>query len=568
MVVSGTESALDRVGLAIGADAMPSVPPTIRITHAPGSQVAQWHLSRTVRALGPVISFAPSGTEFAQPIAVTLPYNPAEIPAQTDPRALVVLHRSAIGHGAMRVDVTPIASANEEAGTVTVMLSHFSDAVVVLDPLAPQVMMIGGAEAPSADQLGDTERVPTLPCDQIFPGLSQATGYIVVKDDEAFWRTVDRNVTDGTTSQLRMRRIIRYLFAEDGGEIDRVPVAPLRTGYETALYRWIKQRVIANTARITPQEVMNAALNAVKGADGTAEMGTAMLTALNVIRVLSRPNFWVNDCTSGSRAGRVCPEDQPNCGWDRNNGTYGHPASDPMQPLFQDLLGSRSVDDGPTLGQHLGARVGELFRGDRIAGLFNRERGAFASMPYTSTDEMNGGSHYYFFTGAVGEHFLGSAPTEMGLLVERIIKIGPAFRAGIVQGIHFQDGADLVAGCIARAAAQHPGRSAAGQAALDPNAPSTTAQDAAVSTLRLEDGGCAPLARVREACPWTPAGFSVGECDQGWCWDGGPNGFLACKPKEVPANGFRNENNNVECGSGFVRGVDACTRLLTCSSAR
>jgi hypothetical protein len=550
---------------------MPATPPTIRVTQSPGAQVAQWRLAHAVRAIGPVVSFAPSGTEFSQPIAVTLPYDPSQITDQTDPRSVVVLHRSSIGQGAMRVDITPVVATNEQEGTVTVMLSHFSDAVVVLDPQAPQVIMVGPSDLPSAAQLGDTERVPTVPCDQVLPGLSQATGYIVVNDADAFWRTVDRNVTDGSTSQLRVRRIIRYLFAEDGGEIDHIPVAPLRTGYETALYRWVKQRVIANTSRITPQEVMDAALNVVKGPDRTAEMGTAMLTALNVIRALSRPSFWVNDSTSGSRAGRVCPDDQPNCGWDRNNGTYGHPASDPMQPMFQDLLGSRSIDSGPALGLRLGARVGDLFTGDRIAALFNRERGAFSNLPYTSTDEMNGGSHYYFFTGAMGEHFLGSVPAELGLLVERIIKIGPAFRAGIVQGIHFQDGADLVHGCIARAAAQNSGLHAS-----DPNTPTVgpdadagaggVSGPATVVPSRFEDGGCRPLPRVREPCPWTPAGYSVGECDLGFCWDGGPNGFLACKPKETPANAHRNENSNLECNAGFVGSVDPCTRMLTCSA--
>lgn len=572
--VTGTASALDRVGLQIPAEAAPPNGPAIRVTQAPSTQLAQWNLSRPMRALGPIVSFAPSGTSFSAPITVTLPYNPREIPAQSDPRSLVVLHRSSIGERAMRVDVVPVMSVDEDGETVTVQLSHFSDAVVALDPQAPQVIFVGPSTLPSATQLGDTERVPTVPCNQTLPGLSRETGYTVVRDDAAFWRTVDRNVTDGTTSQLPVRRIIRYLFAEDGGEIDQTPVAPLRTGYETALYRWLKRRIMANTSRITPQEMMEAALDVVKGPDRTAEMGTAMLTALNVVRILSRPSFWANDWTSGGArtTGLVCPDDQPNCGWDRNNGTYGHPATDPMAPIFRDLLGSRSVDDGTTLGQHLGARNGDRFLADRISGLFRREGGAFAAMPYVSTDEMNGGSHYYFFTGAVGEHFLGSVPSELGLLVERIIKIGPAFRAGIVQGIHFQDGADLVHDCLARAAAEHPGQLATGQAPTDPNAQpqpanNTTTPSAAPNPYLLPDGGCATLPRIREKCPWTPEGYSVGECTPGFCWDGGPQGMLACKARETPANAHRNEDNNPVCNDGFARSLEPCTGLLICTAA-
>jgi hypothetical protein len=61
-----------------------------------------------------------------------------------------------------------------------------------------------------------------------------------------------------------------------------------------------------------------------------------------------------------------------------------------------------------------------------------------------------------------------------------------------------------------------------------------------------------------------PTGYSVGECGPGFCWDGGPQGTLACKQENtnVP-NAHLNDLNNLVCNDGFGTQMrDPCTGVL------
>ena len=73
---------------------------------------------------------------------------------------------------------------------------------------------------------------------------------------------------------------------------------------------------------------------------------------------------------------------------------------------------------------------------------------------------------------------------------------------------------------------------------------------------------CPEQPRKAEKCPWTPDGYAVGECTPGFCFDGGPQGFLACKQRDAPPGSARGENLNVYCPTGAPV-HDRCTGVLT-----
>jgi len=75
---------------------------------------------------------------------------------------------------------------------------------------------------------------------------------------------------------------------------------------------------------------------------------------------------------------------------------------------------------------------------------------------------------------------------------------------------------------------------------------------------------CPQQTMTARPCPWMPTGYSVGECGPGFCWDGGPQGTLACKQENtnVP-NAHLNDLNNLVCNDGFGTPVrDPCTGVL------
>lgn len=74
---------------------------------------------------------------------------------------------------------------------------------------------------------------------------------------------------------------------------------------------------------------------------------------------------------------------------------------------------------------------------------------------------------------------------------------------------------------------------------------------------------CPPQVPRMQRCPWTPTWASLQPCAPGYCWDGGPQGTLACKQEnqKVP-NARVNDLNNVVCNDGFRPVRDPCTAVL------
>jgi hypothetical protein len=71
-----------------------------------------------------------------------------------------------------------------------------------------------------------------------------------------------------------------------------------------------------------------------------------------------------------------------------------------------------------------------------------------------------------------------------------------------------------------------------------------------------------PVPTVREKCPWTPEGYAVESCSKGFCWDGGPQGSLACKQKDSVPNSGRTYTSDLVCSEGYVAERDTCTNVI------
>lgn len=76
---------------------------------------------------------------------------------------------------------------------------------------------------------------------------------------------------------------------------------------------------------------------------------------------------------------------------------------------------------------------------------------------------------------------------------------------------------------------------------------------------------CPPPVYERRKCPWTPEGYGVEPCGPGFCWDGGPQGSLACKQEESVPNSGRTYTTDLVCNEGYVAERDPCTNeILRC----
>jgi hypothetical protein len=116
-----------------------------------------------------------------------------------------------------------------------------------------------------------------------------------------------------------------------------------------------------------------------------------------------------------------------------------------MYPVLQDLLGKASVDDGDPLPQFF-VKQGKLdprSGGDPnnwAKNLFqpNGPMALFAPLPGTTNAIDNGGSHYYFWVGALGYAIFGTAATEVGFWRELTTKqkqgLGPQAEIQIANG--------------------------------------------------------------------------------------------------------------------------------------
>ena len=73
---------------------------------------------------------------------------------------------------------------------------------------------------------------------------------------------------------------------------------------------------------------------------------------------------------------------------------------------------------------------------------------------------------------------------------------------------------------------------------------------------------CPPKIQVIQKCPYSPDGYQVLPCSEGFCFDTGPRGSYICVQTEVPANGKRTYTGPVECLPGFTAEIDPCTGVL------
>ncbi|MBK9072278.1 MAG: hypothetical protein IPL79_14960 [Myxococcales bacterium] len=430
-------------------------------------------------------------------------------------------------------------------------------------PAGPQVMIMP-YEPPPAQLLAPTQHDEMRGCrDQLAGVLFEVVRgtYTTYLDVPAFWAAAGVPPNEQTSAYLGS-----YLYAEDGGATSSLatgadqPVKPIRTGFEVGLYRLIKEHIVRGGAPLTPAQILHYSLASVREPNGRANIATAIVTAHNVVRAMARPDKWVGDLVDVR--GQPCPDVNPNCGYDAATaGHYGHPPTDVMMPVFRDLIGASSVDAGVSFYQLRGGRAGLVDQAVLLAA-FAPGSSAFAQLPAASTALHNGGSHYYYWIGAVGQIFLGASVTEMGNLVERVITKLPSDPwAGYVQGEHLLDGKH-VAGCL-----QQMGNAplpASGTLPVTIGVPHTATVSPATTVGSSGNGlrACPPAATTRERCPWTPADASVSECPAGWCWDGGFVGSLACKQPETPIGASRNDLNDVKCPAGTTSRSDPCSRVV------
>jgi len=73
---------------------------------------------------------------------------------------------------------------------------------------------------------------------------------------------------------------------------------------------------------------------------------------------------------------------------------------------------------------------------------------------------------------------------------------------------------------------------------------------------------CPPLVTEQRKCPWTPDGYTVEACGPGFCWDGGPQGSLACKQEQGVPNSGRTYTSDLVCSEGYVAERDPCTNVI------
>ncbi len=236
-----------------------------------------------------------------------------------------------------------------------------------------------------------------------------------VFDAKALW---DLLPPAGAMPFGRVLTLGQYIRKEDGH------VQPIRTGREQALYDAIKAFARDQPTRTLDfGHILQMALDASAGSDGRANISIAMLTAHNVVRAMARPNQW------------WYPDLINNPDYDRS--------TDPMKDIFADL---QSVEPGslPSIMIARGAPVQVKHGKIQPAWtevLFAREGGVFATAPGAKDAVWNGGSHYYFWIGALANH-MGYTESVVGALWEMLLKVyEEQGMQGLVQLQHYGCGA-------------------------------------------------------------------------------------------------------------------------------
>ncbi len=115
----GTVSTPDGVTIHVPAGAL-AQPTTISVTPAPDAPTPGG-----VTLVGAPYTFGPEGTQFAVPVAVTLPYDPAKLPAGFAPSSLTI-YTAHVGTS----EYTPLATAIVDATHVWAYTTHFSTFLV------------------------------------------------------------------------------------------------------------------------------------------------------------------------------------------------------------------------------------------------------------------------------------------------------------------------------------------------------------------------------------------------------------------------------------------------------
>ncbi|MBI4567211.1 MAG: putative Ig domain-containing protein [Planctomycetes bacterium] len=138
-------------------------------------------------AVGPAVRFTPSGTTFASPAKVTLPFDPAAIPEgfTTDHLVIARYDERAVGGP---VDLLPVVDLNRAASLATTLTEHFTTLQVMVNrsllTLFPAVLPVATAGLPYAVDLPVSgSRLPyafALAGGQLPPGLTldAATGRV------------------------------------------------------------------------------------------------------------------------------------------------------------------------------------------------------------------------------------------------------------------------------------------------------------------------------------------------------------------------------------------------------
>lgn len=85
---------------------------------------------------------------------------------------------------------------------------------------------------------------------------------------------------------------------------------------------------------------------------------------------------------------------------------------------------------------------------------------------------------------------------------------------------------------------------------------------APTASASVSASACPTPTLERRACPWTPEGYAVEPCGPGFCWDGGPQGSLACKQEEDVPNSGRTYTSDLVCNEGYVAERDPCTNVI------
>lgn len=478
---------------------------------------------------GPIIRLEPDGLTFARPARLTVPYDPGVITEGSRP---AVVHVDAGG----AVLIEP-ATFDPDAGLVSVELAHFSDAVVV------RVFGPDGVFVPPEEYDGMVERF--APHSTTAGGCAERTAGIAAAVAAGDYRihTSPTELWGKLGTPAGERTMLWYLYAEDGGAMSSmitgadIPIRPIRTGSEAELLRLMKEHVRGGGPALTPEKLLDLGLRAAATGSGRVNLAEAVVAVHNVVRAIARSDKWWNDLTGAG--GRPCPADDVDCGYDPAvHGHFGHPASDPMMPVFRDLLGAESVDGGETLYEMLGGRTDVASR-DHLALMraFEKHTGVFATLEGAETYIHNGGSHYYYWVGTVARIFHGPWYASGGKWVERLVTKLPhgEWTAGMVQGNHLEAGS-AIAGCLKD----------------DPPEPPPPPEPAP----------CPEPVMTEQKCPWSPDGYALRPCKPGFCYDAGPRGFLACRQIELPPGAFRNYHRRPECPPGTVPRLDRCTGAM------